>query len=254
MKYKEYGSTNSKTIIFLHGGGLSWWNYREEAEILKNEYHIIIPILDGHAGSDKHFSTIESNARDIISFINEHLNGSVFMLCGLSLGGQILLEILSQQGDICQHAVIESSAVISSKITNAFISPAFRLSYPLIKQRWFANMQFRQLRLKSDLFDDYYRDTAAVLKNDMIAFLKASTSYQIKRSINNCSADIHIYFGEKEKSIIKRSAVLIKDAVRVGSITELPSMYHGDFSINHPTEYANAVKAIGEKNIWNRKS
>ena len=32
--------------------------------MLKNEYHIIVPVLDGHAGSDKHFSKIESNARD----------------------------------------------------------------------------------------------------------------------------------------------------------------------------------------------
>ncbi len=150
MQYKEYGSTNAKTILFLHGGGLSWWNYREEAKMLKNEYHIIVPILDGHAGSDKPFSTIESNARDIISFIREYLNGSVFMLCGLSLGGQIALEMLSQQGDICQHAIIESAAVISSGITNALISPAFRLSYPLVKQRWFAKMQFRQLRLKAE--------------------------------------------------------------------------------------------------------
>ena len=142
MKYKEYGSANARTIIFLHGGGLSWWNYREAAEMLKNEYHIIVPVLDGHAGSDKHFSTIKSNARDIISFINENLNGSVFMLCGLSLGGQVLLEMLSQQADICRYAVIESVALIPSKITNALISPALHLSYPLIKQRRFAKMQF----------------------------------------------------------------------------------------------------------------
>ncbi|HOC34921.1 MAG TPA: alpha/beta hydrolase, partial [Ruminococcus flavefaciens] len=61
MNYKEFGKDNPKTIILLHGGGLSWWNYREEAEALKNEYHVVIPILDGHAGSDKHFTTIENN-------------------------------------------------------------------------------------------------------------------------------------------------------------------------------------------------
>ncbi|MBP5580622.1 MAG: alpha/beta hydrolase, partial [Ruminococcus sp.] len=102
MNYKEFGKGNPETIILLHGGGLSWWNYREEAEALKDEYHIIIPILDGHADSDKHFTTIESNAADIISFINESLGGHVFLIGGLSLGGQILLEILSQQGDICK--------------------------------------------------------------------------------------------------------------------------------------------------------
>ena len=244
MKYKEYGSTNAKTIILLHGGGLSWWNYREEAEMLKNEYHIIVPILDGHAGSDKHFSTIESNARDIISFINEFLNGSVFMLCGLSLGGQVLLEMLSQQADICRYAVIESVALIPSKITNALISPALHLSYPLIKQRRFAKMQFRQLRLKAELFDDYYRDTAAVQKNDKIAFLKASTSYWLKDSIKKSNADMHIYFGEKETRVIKRSAVLLRETANVSSLTELPDMFNGDFSINHPLDFVNAINRI----------
>lgn len=247
MKYKEYGSTSAKTIVLLHGGGLSWWNYREEAEMLKDEYHVIVPVLDGHAGSDRHFSTIESNAREIISFINASLNGSVFMLCGLSLGGQILLEMLSQQTDICQSAVVESAAVIPSGMINALVSPAFGLSYPLIKQRWFAKLQFRQLRLKAEWFDDYYRDTAAVPKNDMTAFLKASTSYRLKDSIKKCAADIHIYFGEKENRRIKRSAAIIRDAVRFGSMTELPGMFHGDFSINHPADYVKAIRTIADK-------
>ena len=39
MRFKEYGTDKKDTIILLHGGGLSWWNYRETAEILKNEYH-----------------------------------------------------------------------------------------------------------------------------------------------------------------------------------------------------------------------
>ena len=49
MNFKEYGDNNKDTIMLLHGGGLSWWNYREEAEKLKNSYHIILPILDGHS-------------------------------------------------------------------------------------------------------------------------------------------------------------------------------------------------------------
>ena len=27
---------NSQTIILLHGGGLSWWNYREVAQMIGN--------------------------------------------------------------------------------------------------------------------------------------------------------------------------------------------------------------------------
>ena len=40
-------------------------------------FGIIVPILDGHAGSDKNFTTIEDNAAEIISFIDVKFGGSV---------------------------------------------------------------------------------------------------------------------------------------------------------------------------------
>ena len=58
MNCMEYGHTNRDTVILLHGGGLSWWNYREIAEKLSSSYRVILPILDGHAQSDADFSTI----------------------------------------------------------------------------------------------------------------------------------------------------------------------------------------------------
>lgn len=58
MKCVEYGSKQNDTIILLHGGGLAPWNYYDEAILLREKYHIIIPILDGHNGSDKDFSTM----------------------------------------------------------------------------------------------------------------------------------------------------------------------------------------------------
>ena len=95
MNYVEYGKENHNIILLLHGGGLSWWNYAEEAKILQKDYHIILPILDGHAKSDQSFTTIEDNAAEIIDFIDLHFGGHVLLIGGLSLGGQILLEILS---------------------------------------------------------------------------------------------------------------------------------------------------------------
>lgn len=146
MNYVEYGKGNSNVIILLHGGGLSWWNYKEIAEILQTNYHIIIPILDGHAGSDKRFTTIENNALEIIEFINDKLDGSVLLIGGLSLGGQILLKILSRRKDICKYAIVESTLVIPSKFTYFTIKPAFGGCYGLIKYKWFSKLQFKSLR------------------------------------------------------------------------------------------------------------
>ncbi|MBR6951727.1 MAG: alpha/beta hydrolase [Oscillospiraceae bacterium] len=67
MRFQEYGPEHKDVILLLHGGGLSWWNYREAAELLMGEYRVILPILDGHAGSDRPFTTIEDNAAEILS-------------------------------------------------------------------------------------------------------------------------------------------------------------------------------------------
>ncbi len=61
----------------VHGGGLSSWNYREEAEKLQDSYHIVIPILDGHSDSDRSFTSIEDNAQEIIEYITNNYNGHI---------------------------------------------------------------------------------------------------------------------------------------------------------------------------------
>ena len=244
MKYHEYGKINKNTIVLLHGGGLSWWNYREAAEFLQKDYHVILPVLDGHAESDRPFTTIEDNAAEIISFIDEHLDGSVTLLGGLSLGAQIRLEILSQRNGICRYALIESADVIPSKLTNALIGPALHSSYALIKSRSFARLQFKSLHIKPELFEDYYRDSCRISKQDMIAFMKANTSYSLKDSFSRVTAEIHVYYGEKEIGEIKQSAKVICQANPSCRLHELKGLRHGEFSINHASRYADEIRNI----------
>ena len=247
MKYKEFGNENAETVILLHGGGLSWWNYRDEAWLLQSEYRLILPILDGHAGSDRHFTSIEDNAAEIISFIDENLGGRVLLIGGLSLGGQILLEILSRRGDICRYAVAESASVIPSRLTHALVGPAFGGSYGLIKNRSFAKLQFRSLHMRPELFEDYYRDTCMIAKEDMISFLKASTAYSLNASISGASAKVYVFAGENENRAVLRSAEAICEALSGCEKKIIPGMYHGDFSVNHPQMYAEAVRDIINK-------
>ena len=98
----EFGQQNPDVVMLLHGGGLSWWNYREVAELLAERYHVVLPVLDGHADSDAPFTTIENNAASLISYIDTHFGGQVTAIGGLSLGGQIAVEMLSQRPQICR--------------------------------------------------------------------------------------------------------------------------------------------------------
>lgn len=201
MQYKVYGKQNQDVIVLLHGGGLSWWNYREISELLQNDLQIIIPILDGHTGSDKDFTSIKDNADEIISFIDRNFGGSVLLIGGLSLGGQILVEMLSQRKNICRYAIVESASVIPSKLTYSLIRPTFGTCYGLIKQKWFSKLQFRSLRIKPELFDDYYQDTCGITKQNMIAFLQESSMYFMKKTLGECTAKVHLFVGERKINV-----------------------------------------------------
>jgi len=238
MRYVEYGNQNPETIILLHGGGLSWWNYRDVAQLLSDRFHVVLPILDGHAGSDAPFTSIEDNAARIIAHIDEHFGGNVLAVGGLSLGGQIAVEMLTQRPDICSFALIESALVKPMKLTHALIKPAFGMSYGLIKQKWFAKMQATYLGIPKTLFDDYYRDTCKISKEDMIAFLKSNSAYSIKPALRDAQAKVHIVFGSKEQSLIRTSGRLLNRMIPGSTMEVLPGYRHGDLSLNHPQAYA----------------
>ena len=125
---------------------------------------------------------------------------TVLMIGGLSLGGQILLEILSGRNDI--------------------------------------------LHIRPALFEEYYKDSCGIKKEDMIAFLQANTSFELKESIQNCSADVHIYYGQRENSGIIKSAAQIHKMIQGSYITALPELYHGEFSLNRPDDYVREVEKI----------
>ena len=241
MNYIEYGREHDQVIVLLHGGGLSWWNYRDAAEKLSSDYRIVLPILDGHANSCCDFVSIEETAARMIALIDDMFGGSVLLLGGLSLGGQIALEILSQKKDICQYAVIESALVLPSKMMHAMIKPAFGSCYGLIKRRWFSRLQFKSLRIKQELFETYFRDTCTITKSNMIAFLEANALYELKPSIADCSAKVCVLFGEKERSAIRKSAEIIHEKRKGSLLQVLPKLYHGEFSINHADAYVNKI-------------
>ena len=244
MQYVEYGAHNSQTIILLHGGGLSWWNYREVTRLLADKYHVVLPILDGHAGSDAPFNSIEDTAAKIISHIDEHFGGKVLAVGVLFLGGQIAVEMLTQRSDICRFALLESALVKPSKLTHTLIKPTFGMSYGLIKQKWFAKMQADYLGIPQNLFEDYYRDTCAITKADMIAFLKANCAYSIKPALRDTHAKVHIVFGSGEQFSIRTSGKQLNHTIPDSTLEVLPGYRHGDLSLNHPEQYSQMLLTL----------
>ncbi|WP_234123589.1 alpha/beta fold hydrolase [Clostridium hydrogenum] len=239
MIFKEFGNKNNKAIIFLHGGGLSWWTWKTQIDMLQNDYFVVAPIIDGH-GEDGHnsFATIQNSAQNVINYIKENCNGKVFAICGLSLGAQMLVEILSKECDITENVIIESALVCpSSKISIKLTTLILSLSYGLIKKRWFAKLQAKQLKLPQTLFENYYEDTIKITKETLINFIKSNQEYSIPDTLRNTKSKTLILVGEKELPVMKKSAKLLNDTINGSNLKIIKNSAHGEISLSYPDKY-----------------
>lgn len=238
MNAVSFGPPDAPVLVLLHGGGLSWWNYREAARLLEKSYRVVLPILDGHRGSDAPFTTIEDNASRLIAWIDSQFGGRVTALAGLSLGGQIALEMLSQRQDLCEFALIESASAKPMPLTRSLLPASVAMSYPLVRQRWFARLQARYLGIPEALFEDYYRDSSAISREDMTAFLLANSGYRCKSTLSRTTAKVKLLAGSREQKQIRDSAALLHRAIPGSTLELLQGLHHGELSLNRPEEYA----------------
>jgi pimeloyl-ACP methyl ester carboxylesterase len=242
MIFKEFGNRTKPVLILLHGGGLSNWMWRPQIEAFQEEYHIVTPIFDGHGEENTTvFHSISYSADQVISFINENFNGSVFAVCGLSIGAQVTVDILAKSNHIAKKAVIESALVLPSKMMEKITKPMLNLSLPLVNQRWFAKLQAKQMYLPEDMFEDYYRDSAGMSKESMINMMADNVRFAVPSNLEKTTADCFVMCGEKEYAMMRKSAAILHDTIKGSKLKLVPDCGHG-VSLKFPDQYIQLVR------------
>ncbi len=247
MLWKEVSQENKPVVIWLHGGGLSDWSLKGIVKQFEEDYNMITPIIDGHgeAGEEPFISIVDS-ADKLIDFIDTYCGGKVFLLGGLSLGAQIVIEVLSRREDIAEYAVIESALVYSMKNITAGMTPFYTLFYGLINKKWFSKMQAKSLCLPPEQFEQYYQDSKKMTKQSLINITMSNGDFNLKKEITRTKARVLIIVGGKEINIMKKSAQRLNYEIDKSRLHIAPKMKHGEFSLVYPVSYIKLVKEFIE--------
>jgi pimeloyl-ACP methyl ester carboxylesterase len=238
MIFKEFGSIGSPVIVLLHGGGLSWWSWKRQIELLRKDHFVVTPVIDGHGeDGDTLFTGISPSAEKLISYINEKHNGKVLAVCGLSIGAQIAVELLSMAPNITEYAVLESALVIPMKYMAEMTAPIYKMSYGLIKKRWFAKLQSKTLFVPEESFPDYFADSSRMSRESLINMSLSNGSYSLPQGVSCTSAKTLILAGEKELPVMKKSARLLHETIGGSTLKVMDKYGHGELSLANPDEY-----------------
>ena len=242
MKFYEYGDKKSPSILLIHGAGWSYWLYLQEARLLQHQYHVILPVIDGHGEeAGVPYTSTEKIADQLLDYIDHNCGGKLFALSGVSLGGQIAIELLSRRADLAEKAIIESGLCIPQPFLlkySRFVYKHFgKWIFSKKFNQWALTMLPKQMHLPDEIQALYLRDIPAVKVETMNRIFETYYHYQLKDNLKDSQADIIYWYGNKELKCIIQSGVLFKSYVEKCQLIELPGYRHSEISAYHPEEW-----------------
>ena len=111
MDTLEAGPAEAPTVVLLHGGGLAGWMWRPQIEALQ-EFHLLVPDLPEHGGSASEGPfTFADAAGRVATLIQTRAHGERAHVVGLSLGGQLAVQLLASYPQCLQRVLVSGTLV-----------------------------------------------------------------------------------------------------------------------------------------------
>ena len=247
MNFHEFGDPHAPAVMLVHGAGNAWWSFLRQARALEGRFRVILPTLDGHAEEcGKEYVSTEEEAGRLLEYVDARCGGRLFLLGGVSLGGQIVMEMLSRRHDVAERAIVDGALCIPQPAMARACSVCARLLWPLMFGRTACRLQMRALRaffpegmrFPPELEERYIEDTPRLSRGALQAVYRTYMgSYRLKDSIGESRADIEFWYGEREMRCVKESARLLASKVPRCRVREAKGCGHGTLAVYRPDEW-----------------
>jgi len=246
MNFITYGDKNNKSLLFIHGlASTAGLCFKPLLPYLQ-DYFVIFCELDGHYGSNpKDLTSMEETIDSIESYILNEMSGSVYGLCGFSMGATIAVELIGR-GNISALRVLLDGAItadlglMARPFTCAFIIGTSRIKNkkPLPKFLLDKLMGKDNLSVIEMMYPQISKNT---IKN----VCKFIYHYKVPKKLTNFSNPILFWRGSEEP-IPGKSEKILREYLPQMETEVFEGMGHGQFLHEHPQEYAEKLKIFLE--------
>lgn len=227
LYYEETGTQDAPVIVFLHGigaGSWMWWNQIEEFQ----DYRCINVDLPGHGNSvDVPWVSLEDTSRKIIQLIEENFPGEKVHVVGLSLGGNVVMELILKYSGLFESAFISGITVrpainwLTAKIQVYFYEKMKnnpKAVERLAEERYHLDEE-RQIQFKRDL-DKMSMETYRTIIEEVLRF-------RLNDSFRTVEVPLMVTAGREESKRIKESVYEIPKMMPKAAGKLIPDADHG---------------------------
>lgn len=206
---QETGHQNSETIVFLHGGGMAGWIWDEQVKDF-NDYHCMIPDLPEHGQSAevKPFS-IECAAEVVVDLIRTRAHNGKAHLVGLSLGAQIIVQILATHPEVVDHAFLSGTlirAIPYQDVLLKLLDYTFKVYEPVKDTDFFIKANMRTYNISKSYFHKFKEATLQIKADSLHRILQENLFFKLPSGLEKAKVPVLVMMGEKDYKVIKESA------------------------------------------------
>lgn len=247
MNFHEFGDPRNPAVMLIHGAGNAWWSFLRQARALEERFRVILPTLDGHAEErGEEYVSTEDEAYKLLKYVEARCGGELFLLGGVSLGGQIVMEMLGQRPDVARRAIVDGALCIPQPAMAKACSACATLLWPLMFGRAACRLQMWALRtffpdemqFPPELERRYVEDVPRLSRRALRTVYRTYMgSYQLKDAITVSGADIEFWYGEREMRCVKESARLLASKAPRCRVREAKGCSHGTLAVYRPEEW-----------------
>ncbi len=238
---EDTGNPEQQAIIFLHGGGTSSWSWKPVAELM-SDYHCLIPDLPEHGqSSDEKPFTITDSAARVTELIRERTQTGRAHVVGLSLGAQIIVQLLSAAPDVIDHAVL-SGTLVRPIPGASLVAPTMRLYAPFKDWPPLVRANMRSLGLPDVYFEPFSEDTHRLTTDAFAHLMRENMSFRLPDLTPAASVPVLILLGAKERGLIRQSARDLLAALPQAKVAVVPDASH-NWPLAQPDLCAQIIRA-----------
>lgn len=202
--FKEFGISNSQTMVLLHGGGGAGWMWLPQIEQL-TDFHLLVPDLPEHGNSREiqPFTFPDAAAR-VADLIRAKAHGGRAHVVGLSLGAQTTVQLLSQSPEVIDHAVI-SGALVRSIPGVGLTRLMTQLYWPFKDAAWLIRANMKSYGIPDKYFAEFAADTKAMTLESFVRVTTANATFRVPPHLDRVTVPTLLLVGQKELKLMHDS-------------------------------------------------
>lgn len=243
MDFKVFGKEGAPTLLLIPGLGVSYEIFLPLIDLLKDKFWIIAVQMDGFT-LEKHtkFTSIDDQAAQVITYVQEQLGGNLDCAYGLSLGGKILSRVLERDEVTIDYAILDAAPLLP--LPRWLVGP---LRYYQCFNVWTCVhwTGFWRWVFHSHYFDVLLDECRKVYPfGGGRAVLDGYKSVYTNKLESIHGADIHFWHGSKEAFVAKPQVEHLKRIYPGIQVEVFPRMNHGQLLVDHPDEVAKRISGM----------